>query len=97
MFKILENIPKVIAWLQIAASPVIICLIGAFFIYAYIPNSLGVTIAIITILLRFVLGIIWARKVEKQKGTVEHMSGVIATRELDHKANDFADLDGGNA
>lgn len=88
MFKILETIPKVIAWLQIAVAPLIVGGVAGFFIYAYYPNNLGVSMAVLTTVIGLVLGILWANRVRKKRGTVEHMSRVIATPELDHQAED---------
>jgi hypothetical protein len=88
MFKILETLPKIIAWLQIAIAPLIVGGGAGFFIYAYDPTNVGLAIAILTSVIGLVLGILWANRVERKRGVVEHMSRVIATPELDHNTED---------
>lgn len=88
MFKTLEAIPKVLAWLQIAAAPLAIGGIAGFFIYAYRTDAVGLTLAIIATAIGLVLGIVLANRVERKRGVVEHMSRVIATPELDHHVED---------
>mgnify|MGYP003576077961 CR=1 FL=1 len=85
MFKTLETIPKVIAWLQIAVAPAIVGGAVGFFIYTYYPNSLGLILAILTAIVGVVFGIVWANRVANKRGLVEHMSRVIATSEFDHQ------------
>ena len=86
MFKTLETIPKIFAWLQIAAAPLIVGGVTGFFIYTYFPNDIGLSIAILITFIGLVSGIIWANRVKRKRGVVEHMSRVIATPELDHKS-----------
>ena len=88
MFKIVQSIPKVIAWLQIAVAPLIVCGVAGFFIDAYYPTVIGLAIAILITAIGLVSGILWANRVEKKRGVIEHMSRVIATPELDHESND---------
>ncbi|NQW43746.1 MAG: hypothetical protein HQ463_09975 [Bacteroidetes bacterium] len=82
MFKILENIPKIMGWLQIAALPIIIgCGIGAF---VYFSNPISLRL-VIGLSIGF-FGIVWATKIAKTKGgTVTFLSRVMATHELDNK------------
>jgi tryptophan-rich sensory protein len=87
MFKTLERIPKVIAWLQIALAPFIIGGIAGFLIYANRPDTIGLALAIVTFTIGVLLGIVWANLVNKKRGVIEHMSRVIATPELDQQAN----------
>jgi hypothetical protein len=88
MFKIVETIPKVIAWLQIAVAPLIVGGVAGIFIYAYYPTGFGLSVAILTTVIGLVLGILWANRIERKRGVIEHMSRVIATPELDHESND---------
>jgi len=88
MFKAIETIPKVIAWLQIALAPTVVGGVVGFFIYAYYPNSVGLALAILAALVGVVFGIVWANRIENKRGVVQHMSRVIATPELDDQAED---------
>jgi hypothetical protein len=81
-FKVLEFIPKVLAWLQIAASPIIIGLIAGALIYVYNRNAYGLTIGITVALLGVIIGALWAARVWKRRGTVEHMARLIHMSEL---------------
>jgi hypothetical protein len=88
MFKILETLPKFIAWLQIAIAPLIVGGVAGFFIYAYHPTRVCLAIAILASVIGLVLGIQWANRVERKRGVVEHMSRAIATPELDQNNED---------
>jgi hypothetical protein len=85
IFSIFGFITESIAWLQIVASPLLIGLIIGSLIYFPNPSRarlvLGSTIAV----LGLVIGIIWATKQWKGKGTVWFISRVSATPELDNK------------
>ncbi|SMO52538.1 hypothetical protein [Solitalea koreensis] len=81
--KFLKFIPEAIAWLQIVASPLTAGLLISFIVYHYKHDTSGLIIAISIVLIALVLGIIWATKTWKKEGTVQFMSRVIATPELD--------------
>ncbi len=84
-FKVFENITEVIGWLQIVASPTLICSgIGAF-IYFRNPNFTNLIIAICICMIGIVGGILYANKIWKTKGTVSFMSRVNASPELDNQ------------
>lgn len=84
MHKVFEYIMEIIGWLQIVASPFLIGLgIGAF-IYFPDPTLTNLIIAIVISLVGLILGIIWATKIWKTKGTVWFMSRLSATPELDN-------------
>jgi hypothetical protein len=88
MFKILEFIPKAIAWLQIALSPTLIGGIAGFIIYKYRDDIYGAVIGIVLASLGIIIGVVWATRVWKKRGTVELMSRIMATPELDKKEED---------
>jgi hypothetical protein len=84
MKNVFEYITEIIGWLQIVASPLLIGLgIGAF-IYFSDQTLLRLIIAIIISTIGLVIGIIWANKIWKTKGTVWFMSQVSATPDLDN-------------
>ncbi len=83
MFRFFEFITETIGWLQIVASPLLIGLgIGAF-IYFPDPTTIRLVLGIIVATLGLIVGIIWANKAWKGKGTIWFVSRVMATPELD--------------
>ena len=84
MHRIFEYMMGIIAWLQIVASPLIIGLgIGAF-IYFPNPTLTRLSIAIIISVLGLIIGIVWANRIWKTKGTLWFISQVSATPDLDN-------------
>lgn len=84
MFKIFEYIMELIGWLKIVASPVLISLIIGGIIYFPNPTQLNLTIAITVIILGLLIGILWANKIWKTKGTISFISQIGATPDLDN-------------
>jgi hypothetical protein len=82
-----ENLTEVIGWLQIFIGPFIAGLVIGFIFYLWIPNTAGLIIAVLFILLGLIIGAIIATRIWKKKQTVQFMSNVIATPELDNKEN----------
>ena len=82
-FRVLELITESIGWLHIVFSPFFIGLIIGAIIYFYHPTSSGLILAIIVVLLGLVIGIIWATKQWKSKGTIWFLSRILASPELD--------------
>jgi hypothetical protein len=70
-------------WLQIAASPLLIGLLAGFITYLAKPDATGIFIGISIASLGLIIGVIWATRVWKRKGTIEFISKVSATPELD--------------
>jgi len=81
--KPLKFITEAIGWVQIAASPILGGGIIGFLVYLWMGNTTGAIIGIAIALLGLVLGVVWATRVWKKKGTVQFMSKVMATPELD--------------
>ena len=84
-FNFFELATEIFGWLQIFASPFLIALAVGFIIYLSMPGKLGIIIAILVAVLGLIIGIIWATKTWKKKGTVNFMSRVSATPELDNE------------
>ena len=84
-FKVFENITEVIGWLQIVASPTLICCGISAFIYFRNPNLTNLIIAICICIVGIVSGILYANKMWKTKGTVWFMSRVNASPELNNQ------------
>ena len=92
MFKILEWIAEAIGWLLIVASPLLIALgIGAV-IYFPNPTTTSLIIGITIAASGLIIGILWATKIWKtKKGTVQFLSRIMATPELDKKETETND------
>lgn len=83
IFRIFELITESIGWLQIVASPLLIGLIIGAIIYFPNPTTTRLVMGIIVATLGLVIGVIWATKQWKGKGTIWFMSRIMATPELD--------------
>ena len=83
IFRIFELITETIGWLQIVASPLLIGLIVGAIIYFPNPTTTRLVLGIIVATLGLFIGVIWATKQSKGKGTNWFMSRIIATPELD--------------
>ncbi len=85
MFKIFEKITEVIGWLQIVISPTLLGFSIGCVIYYTIQNLTGLICGVIVSIIGFLFGIVLATKKFKTIGTVQFLSRVIATPELDRK------------
>lgn len=85
MNKFLEKIPEFIAWLQIVAAPTIVGVIIGFIVYLAEPSTFRLILGISITIIGVGIGILIANRIKKKRGTVEFMSKVIATPELDKK------------
>jgi hypothetical protein len=81
-FRFLELFTESLGWLRIAASPTLIGAILASIIYFSNPDETRLTIAIIVFLIGMLVGVYWATKHWKGKGTVRFLSRTLATPEL---------------
>jgi hypothetical protein len=84
MTKILEFITELIGWFQIVISPFLIGLFIGAVIYFTMQGTLGLVLGIGITSLGLLIGIIFATRVWKKKGTVNFMSRVSASPELDN-------------
>lgn len=75
---------EIIGWLQIVVSPLLLGLIIGFVIYVSNPGTLRLIVGISVATLGLIIGIIWATKAWKKKGTMHFVSRVMATPELDN-------------
>lgn len=83
IFRVFEFITEGIGWLQIVASPLLIGLVVGAIIYFADPTTTRLVIGIIVAAVGLIVGIIWATKQWKGKGTIWFMSRIMATPELD--------------
>lgn len=80
-----EFFVEAIGWLQIVASPLILGLIIGFIVLLSTPGILGLILGGIIALSGLIIGIVWANKQFKGKGTIAFMSRSMATPELEPK------------
>ncbi len=74
--KILQLIPEIIGWLQIAFSPTLIAAIIGFAVYLKWSNSNGQTAAVIIVVAGFTTGAVWATRIWRKYGTTAWLSGI---------------------
>lgn len=84
MIRFLKYFTELIAGIQIAASPFLVGLGIGVMLYAFFPTTFALVTGSIIAGASLVIGIRWAMRVHKHKGTVNFMSRVMATPELDH-------------
>jgi hypothetical protein len=89
MSKLLERIAEIVAWMQIVASPLLVGIILAAFLYFSDPSIDRFFIGIVIVFIALIIGIAWANKIKKTKGTVWFMSRMMATPELDKLDTDI--------
>ena len=78
-----ETVFEVIGWIQIVASPLLLTGMIALVYYLSKPNSTRLILGICFTTVGLIVGIIWATKVWKKRGTMDFMSRISATPELD--------------
>lgn len=75
---------EVMGWLQIAASPWLIGVGVAVFVYFPHPTTLNLVLAIGIALIGFITGILLATKIWKKKGTINFISSIMSAPEPDN-------------
>ena len=80
---VFEKTTETIGWIQIFLSPFIIGLIIAAIIYFPNPNTFTLIIASAISALGFVIGARFASKIQKKEGTINFISKIDSTPELD--------------
>lgn len=84
MFKFLEFLTEVIGWITIVFSPLCIGITIRAIIYYSEPNTTRLIYAFISTLVGLSIGIFWASKQWKEKGTMWFLSRTIASPDLDN-------------
>lgn len=92
-FKKFETITEILGWLQIVLSPTLFCAAIGAWIYFSNQNLTRLIIAICISLLGLIIGILYANKIWKTKGTVWFISRVNASPELDNLDNSTKEKD----
>ena len=84
MTKILEFITELIGWFQIVLSPFLIALVIGAIIYFNKQDTIGLFIAIAVVALGLIIGTVIATKIWRKKGTIEFLSRIDASPDLDN-------------
>ena len=79
-----ETFTEIIGWLQIVASPLFVGVIIGGLIYLSNPTNLRLLIGISIAIIGLLVGIIWATRIWKKSGTVNFVSRISASPELDN-------------
>ena len=83
MFRFLEFVSEIIGWLAIAVSPTIIGCVTGSVIYLSLPDISGMILSITVALTGFTIGAIWATRIFRKTGTVQFLSRIISTPDID--------------
>jgi hypothetical protein len=78
---------EIMGWLQIVTSPLLAASVIGAIIYFSKPGPSRLIIAIGVATIGLIIGVIWASRVWKTKGTNHYMSRIIASPELDKGEN----------
>jgi hypothetical protein len=85
MHKAFEFITELIGWIQIVLSPTLIGMLLGLIFYGNFQNQTGIIIGFLLVGIGFVIGIIWATKKFKTTGTINFLSKISSTPDLDKK------------
>jgi hypothetical protein len=83
MFKLFEKIAEMIGWFQIVISPTSLGLGIGCIVYFNFQNLAGLILGTIISIIGIICGIVLATKKFKTTGTIDFLSRVSATPELD--------------
>jgi predicted membrane-bound dolichyl-phosphate-mannose-protein mannosyltransferase len=86
--KVFQFITEAFGWLQIVASPLVAGLIIGGLVYLAKRDTIGLSIGIGIALIGLIVGVIWATRVWRKKGTVDFMSRLLGTPELEKKESE---------
>ena len=86
--KILEWLTAFFAWLQIVFSPLFFGVVIGLIVYGIYPTTAGLVLGIAIAVLGLTIGIIFATRVWKKRGTIDFISRVSASPELDNLEDD---------
>ena len=83
--KFIERLLSALAWLQIFVSPAIIGVAAGILIWLILRGFWGVALGAAVAVVGIIIGIAFAEKARRDKGTIEFMSRTIAHSELREK------------
>jgi hypothetical protein len=79
-----ETFTEIMGWLQIFASPFLIGLFIGAIIYIARPGRITFLVGLALLIVGVTLGIVWATRAWKKKGTIDFISRVMSTSESDN-------------
>ncbi|MBS1495986.1 MAG: hypothetical protein JSU03_01630 [Bacteroidetes bacterium] len=85
--KFFETFTEIIGWIQIVAGVFIAGVLTGGGIYILHPTNTTLVVAIIIIAVALVSGICWATRIWKKNGTINFLSQISATPDVDEKQN----------
>ncbi|HNR19275.1 MAG TPA: hypothetical protein PKL45_04735 [Bacteroidia bacterium] len=85
MLRFFNLFTEIIGWLQIVASPFLVGIVIGALIYLQNPSETRLIFSTIIVLTGLITGIIFANKVWRKKGTINFLSLLSATPELDNE------------
>ena len=88
MFKFPNRFVEILGWIRIFLSPFLLGFIIALLIYFLIPGKTGFIISITVASSGLILGIIWATRIWRKNGTINFLSNISTTPELDKQTED---------
>ena len=80
-----SRLVELLGWIRIFLSPTLLCGIIAYVIFANFPGLAGSLGAVFISSCGVIIGSYWATKEYKGRGTIQFVSRVMATPELDKK------------
>jgi hypothetical protein len=83
MQKLFYTVLELFGWIKIMLSPFLMGLIIGALCYFGLGNDLGRVLGVLIALSGLVIGAIWATEVYKKQGTIQFLSRIMATPELD--------------
>jgi ABC-type uncharacterized transport system permease subunit len=86
--KFLEWLTSFLAWLQIVCSPLLVGVALGFIVYGIYPTTTGLITGVAIAVFGLTVGIIFATRIWKKKGTVDFISRISASPELDNLEDD---------
>ena len=81
----IKYLTEIAGWIWIAGSPTLIGLITGFLCYQYLESPAGLITGVILLACGLILGILWANKIYKSRGTMNFISRIYASPELDNE------------
>jgi len=83
---------EVMGWLRIVVSPLLVGIVIGALVYFSKPDTTRLLIGVSIVILGLIVGIIWATKVWKKKGTINFLTEITATPDLDKTDNDSSEV-----
>lgn len=74
---------EILGWLQIVASPLVLSFLLGGFVYFSKPSTSRLIIASLIVIIGLVIGILWATKVWRKKGTNQYLSAIRSSPDFD--------------